>query len=71
MSLKLCICGREQRGKCPECFRFVAIVDGKISNHEIPSCMGSHMEYKTCKQSGKTFHYEVIYKKINGQWVEQ
>lgn len=50
---ELCECGRERRAICPACGRYVRLVGGKLAVHEIPHCMGSHIEYKPCARSGK------------------
>ncbi len=49
----VCACGRERRAECPRCGRFVRVVAGKFVPHEHGVCTGSHMEYKSCAQSGK------------------
>lgn len=49
----LCSCGRDKLTACPGCGRQVKTVNGKFVTHDSVHCTGSHLEYKTCKQSGK------------------
>ena len=59
----LCVCGREARAACPSCDRFVLIEKGKCAAHDAPICMGSHMEYKQCKGSGRATRDAVLLSK--------
>lgn len=49
----LCVCGRHMLTKCPSCGREVNTINKKFVTHEAMHCTGSHLEYKTYKQSGK------------------
>jgi hypothetical protein len=48
-----CICGGPTKALCPECARLVFTTGGKLTAHDRPVCLGSHLEWKGCKGSGK------------------
>ena len=53
MSEHLCVCGGPCKTVCPECDRFVFTAGNKVAAHDRPVCLGSHLEWKGCKGSGK------------------
>ena len=48
------MCGQRWHVDCPSCGRRVALVDGKVVAHERSMVLGSHVEWSSCKSSGKT-----------------
>ena len=46
---------REKLGvRCPSCLKMVAVDAGRIRSHEVVTCPGSHLVWKTCTASGTT-----------------
>lgn len=62
-AMTTCVCGQVARARCPRCGAFVCIEGGKFAVHDAGVCTGSHMEYGTCKQSGKVPREVVIHQK--------